>query len=410
MRIGTLYPFSSVIRSYISNRLPYRSRITCSPNRWIESAEIEVDAAAARSDAAPLVALLLRRAGRDVPGGEVPEARILPLKVVVPVLLGDLVGGLAAILFLLRDPDPAVVAQRLGHEGQLRLVVSGLRDAGGMDLREARVREEGAFLVGLPDRRDAAPHGVRRQIEDVHVSARSEHDGVARVDADLAGHEVADRDPLRLAVDHHQFEHLGAGEHLHRPQLDLSGDGGVGAQQELLPGLAAGVEGPGDLGAAEGAGVEVAGVVAGERHPLRDALVDDVVAHLGEPPDVRFAGPEVSALDRVVEEPVDAVAVVGVVLRGVDPALGGDAVGAPRAVLVAERLDVVPEFPQGGGGGGAGQAGPHHEDLVLALVRGVHQLHVEAVLVPRLFDGAGRCLSVEDHCVSSLIWPVCRRE
>jgi len=55
---------------------------------------------------------------------------------------------------------------------------------------------------------------------------------------------------------------------------------------------------------------------------LRDALVDDVVADLGESPDVRFAGPEISALDRVVEEAPDAVAVVRVVLGGVDAALG----------------------------------------------------------------------------------------
>ena len=56
-------------------------------------------------------------------------------------------------------------------------------------------------------------------------------------------------------------------------------------------------------------------------------------ADLGEPIDVRLAGAEVAALDRVVEEPVDAVAVVLVVLGGVDAALGGDAVGAARAVL-----------------------------------------------------------------------------
>jgi hypothetical protein len=37
---------------------------------------------------------------------------------------------------------------------------------------------------------------------------------------------------------------------------------------------------------------------------------------------VGLAGAEVAALDGVVEEPEDAVAVVAVVLRGVDAALG----------------------------------------------------------------------------------------
>jgi hypothetical protein len=65
-------------------------------------------------------------------------------------------------------------------------------------------------------------------------------------------------------------------------------------------------------------------------------VVDDVVADLGQAVNVGLTGAEVAALDGVVEEPPDAVAVVGVVFGGVDAALGGDAVGPPRAVLKAE--------------------------------------------------------------------------
>ncbi len=369
----------------------------------MESREVEVDAAAARAHAAAVVARLLRGPGRDVARGEVAERRVLPLEVVVAIVLGDLARRLVAVLLLLRHPDPAVVAERLGHERQLRLVVARLRDARRVDLRVAGVGEVGALLVRLPVRRDAAALRVRREVEHVDVAAGAEQHRVADVGADLAGHEVADRDPLGLAVHDHEVEHLGAREQLHRPRLDLPGERGVRAEEELLPRLAARVEGAGDLGAAEGAGVEIAGVVAGERDALRHALVDDVVAHLREPPDVRLTRAEVAALDGVVEEPVDAVAVVRVVLRGVDAALGGDAVRAAGAVLVAERLHVVPELAQRRRGRRAGQAGADHEDLVLPLVRGVHQLQLEAVLVPRVLDATGRCLSVEDHDVP-LTW------
>src|SRR5205823_3990052 len=115
----------------------------------------------------------------------------------------------------------------------------------------------------------------------------------------------------------------------------------VGAQQQLLAGLAAGVEGAGDLGATERAGVEQAAVLARERHALRHALVDDLHADLGEAVDVRLPRAEVATLHRVVEEAVDAVTVAAVVLRGVDPALRGDRVRSARAVLVAERADLV---------------------------------------------------------------------
>ena len=127
--------------------------------------------------------------------------------------------------------------------------------------------------------------------------------------------------------------------------------------QQLLAGLAARVEGARDLRAAERSVVEQAAVLARERHALRDALVDDVDAQLREPVDVGFARAVVAALDRVVEEAVDAVAVVLVVLRGVDAALRGDAVRAPRAVLDAEVEDVVAQLAERRGRRRAGQAG-----------------------------------------------------
>ena len=120
--------------------------------------------------------------------------------------------------------------------------------------------------------------------------------------------------------------------------------------QQLLAGLAAGVEGARDLHAAEGAVVEQAAVLAGERHALGDALVDDVDADLGQPVDVGLARAVVAALDGVVEEPVDRVAVALVVLGRVDAALGGDRVRAARGVLVAEGLHDVARLAQRRGG------------------------------------------------------------
>jgi hypothetical protein len=175
---------------------------------------------------------------------------------------------------------------------------------------------------------------------------------------DLAGDQVADDDAAGLAVDDDEVEHLGAREHLHRAGADLALERLVGAEEELLAGLAAGVEGARHLRAAEGAVGEQAAVLAGEGHALGDALVDDVDATLRRGGRRWPRGRGSRRPSRVVEEAVDAVAVVLVVLRGVDAALGGDGVGAARAVLVAEALHVVAELGERGGGGAAGEAGP----------------------------------------------------
>src|SRR5262249_54896504 len=70
-------------------------------------------------------------------------------------------------------------------------------------------------------------------------------------------------------------------------------------------------------------------------------------------------------------------------------------------VLVAEALHVVAELGEGGGGGGAREPGAHHDHRVLPLVRGVHELHLEAVLLPFLLDRSRRDVGLELHAYLS---------
>ena len=141
--------------------------------------------------------------------------------------------------------------------------------------------------------------------------------------------------------------------------------------------------------AAEGAIVEKAAVLAGEGDALGDALINDIHADLREAIDVGFAGAEITAFYGVVEEAVHGVAVVVIVLRGVDAALRGDGVGAAGRILKAEAIDVVAEFAEAGGGSGAGEAGAYDDDVVLALVGGIDELELEFVIAPGMLDGAG---------------------
>ena len=192
--------------------------------------------------------------------------------------------------------------------------------------------------------------------------------------------------PAACAVDDDHVDQLGAVVELDVAQADLAGQLLVDAEQELLAGLAPGVERAAHLGAAEGAVVEQAAVLPGEGHALGGGLVDDVHRLLGQPVDVGLAGAEVAALHRVVEEPVDRVAVALVVLGRVDAALGGDGVGPAGRVVEGEGLHVVALLAERGGGGAAGQAGADDDDLVLPPVGRVHQLPVELVAGPLVLD------------------------
>ena len=113
-----------------------------------------------------------------------------------------------------------------------------------------------------------------------------------------------------------------------------------------------------------------------------------------EPIDVGFARAEVAALDRVVEEPVNAVAVVLVILRGIDAALRGDAVRAARAVLVAEALHLVAQLAERRRRRAAGEAGADDDDLEFPAVIRRDEPGVVLVLAPFLAAAGRREFSI----------------
>src|SRR5581483_11465671 len=97
------------------------------------------------------------------------------------------------------------------------------------------------------------------------------------------------------------------------------------------------------------------------------------------------------------EQPVYAVAVVVIVLGGVDATLSRDGVCTARGILKTEAFDVVTEFRKGRRRGSARQAGSHHQNGVLALVGRIHQLEMESVIFPPLLDRSRRRFGVKLH-------------
>jgi hypothetical protein len=207
---------------------------------------------------------------------------------------------------------------------------------------------------------------------------------------DRAGHQIARDDAARLAVDDDdQVQHLAARVHLHAARGDLLFERLVRAQQQLLPRLPARVKRARNLHAAERARVEQSAVLARERNALRHALIDDVDADLRQAVDVGFARAEIAALHGVVEQALYAVAVVAVILRRVDAALRGDRVRAARAVLKAEAVHVVTLLAERRGRRPPASPEPTMMIGVLAAVRGIDQLHLEAGFFPLLLNWTG---------------------
>src|ERR1700730_10374917 len=186
--------------------------------------KIQIDAASAWTDTATFIANFLGRTRCDVARGEVAVARVLSFEVIIAVLFRDFVRLLLAIFSALRNPDPSIVAQRLGHQRELGLIIAALWNAGGMDLRETRVGEKSAFFISAVSRSDIATASVGRQIKNLSVSVGREHNGIRGVLVDLTGDQIARNDSLGVPVDSDEVEHLGLRKHLYAAGRNLSAE------------------------------------------------------------------------------------------------------------------------------------------------------------------------------------------
>src|ERR1700722_10971884 len=140
-------------------------------------------------------------------------------------------------------------------------------------------------------------------------------------------------------------------------------EGLIRSEEKLLPGLAPGIKGPRHLYTAKRTICQQTAVFPREGDSLCHALVDYIETDLSQAMNVRFPRSKVPSFNRVVEQTEYAIAVVLIILGGVDTALRRDTMCPPRRVLEAKAFDVISEFTQGGSRGGPGQAASHDDDI-----------------------------------------------
>ena len=158
---------------------------------------------------------------------------------------------MAFVADFLGHPDAPVVAERLAHQGQFRLMFARHRNTGWVNLGETRIGEQCAAFMGAVGCRHVAALGVGRKIKYIAITARAQHHCVARVGFDFARDHIAGDNAPRFAINHHNVEHFGARVHLHFAQADLPFQRLIRADQQLLASLSTRIKCARNLCAAE---------------------------------------------------------------------------------------------------------------------------------------------------------------
>src|SRR5260370_42599540 len=87
-------------------------------------------------------------------------------------------------------------------------MLAAQRDAGRMDLRKTRIPEKRATAIGSPDGRRVRSLRVGREIENIGIPSRCEHNHVGSVAADLTRQKVSRHDSPPPPVHNHDIEQL----------------------------------------------------------------------------------------------------------------------------------------------------------------------------------------------------------
>ena len=334
------------------------------------------------------VATLLGGTRSHITRNQVTEGRIAALQIVIPILfrnLGSFDGMFAEFLHIfqfLGNPDTAVVTQRFAHQGQFALLLAMYRNTGRVNLGKAGIGEESTFLIALPGGGAIGIHCIRGEEIGVSITAGSNHHGMGAKALQLTRYEVTGDDTLCLTVYQHQIQHLVTRIALHGTGGNLTIQGGIGTQQQLLSGLSAGIEGTAHLNTAERTVGQVSAVFTGKRNSLCYALVDNRRTHLCQTVNVGFTGTIVTAFDGVVEKTINGVIVVLVILGSVDTTLRGNRMCTARRVADTEYLHIVTELAQGSGCRRSAQTGTHYNDLQFPFVVGTDKMNLGFTLGP----------------------------
>src|SRR5207237_10275394 len=117
-------------------------------------------------------------------------------------------------------------------------------------------------------------------------------------------------------------------------------------------------------------------------------------AHLCLPVNGRLARTEIAALDRVLKQPENAIAVVLIIFRCVDSALGSNGMGATRRILITKTLHPITKFAEGGRSRSPGQSRADHNDLKFATSIWANQTRMVVVVSHLLLVRTGRIFTI----------------
>ncbi len=250
--------------------------------------KIQVNTAFSRSYTAAIVTSFFCRTGGNVTGSKVTKAGILAFQEIVAIFFRNVTGRLLTVCLIFRNPDTSIISKGFGHECQFGLMVSSLRDTGGVNLSVAGVGKAGTFFVSLHDGCGVTTNCIGRKVKDVAVTSRSHNHCIRSPGLDFTSDQVTSHNPFGVAIDQNQIQHLMPVVHLDFAKANLATQRRVCTKQQLLACSTSGIKGSGDLSSAKRTVVQKTAIIPSKGNALGDTLVNDIGADFRQAMNIGF--------------------------------------------------------------------------------------------------------------------------
>ena len=124
---------------------------------------------------------------------------------------------LFGIFELFGHPNTTIVAERLAHKSQFRLVIAMLGNAGGVDLCHTRIGKVCALFVALPSCGAVRGHRIGGEEVGIAISSGGYYHGMSSIALNGTRGEIASNDPSCTTFDNNEVKHFVTSIELNAP-------------------------------------------------------------------------------------------------------------------------------------------------------------------------------------------------
>ncbi len=146
-----------------------------------------------------------------ISGHEVSKTGVFLFQIIIAIFFGDIL-GITDVARIVRYPHAAVVSEAFTHQGQLGLMIAGMRNAGRMDLSKTGIGEHRPLFIGAKYGADIGRFSIGGKVIYIAVPPGGQYDRIGGMTFEFSVDQISNHNAAGLSVNDDHIQHFTPGE------------------------------------------------------------------------------------------------------------------------------------------------------------------------------------------------------